>query len=399
VERIIPGHVPAGLVQPLRFTLPRLSLDDPFETMIPEVHNGPAVFYAPDAKRGTGGGWVPRRAEDMRAIWRDTQHFTNKAANLADITEQALDFIPVELDPPRHQDFRDLLNPLFAPRKMVAMEEHIRDYARRIIRTFQNSGRAEIIEAFAIPFPVSVFLELVDLPQSRMRQFLEWEAQFLRGNDHASRVRAMRDLSSYLLGILAKRRMAPQDDYLSYIATAQVEGRQLRDDEFIGLAITLFIGGLDTITSMLSFHLRYLATDLNAQAALRADRSLIVPAAEEMMRAFASSSLGRLCVEPVQIGGVDILPGDYVLISTPLAARDPELYPDPGKIDFARSASHTTFGAGIHRCIGMHLARREIQIAIEELLDALPPFRIAPDFAVQFNYGTTLAVPSLPLVW
>ena len=266
----IPSHVPPELVRDFPLIIGEYTDEDPFKGLIPRVHEGPAVFYNTTVYPGHGPAWVLRRMEDLRAVSLDSVHFTTKGmAPFSALLGETWGVLPVELDPPQHGVFRALLNPLFAPKKMQALESKVRDAARRYIGKFKDRGRCEFMSEFAFPFPVSVFLDLMDLPQERMNDFLEWEFMLLHAPDPQTMAKGARCVVDYLREVIAARRVHPSDDFISFGVQAQIEGRSLTEDELLGFCFNLFIGGLDTVSTNMGLHFRHLAENTQHQQRLR----------------------------------------------------------------------------------------------------------------------------------
>jgi cytochrome P450 len=209
----------------------------------------------------------------------------------------------------------------------------------------------------------------------------------------------LRNVKAFLFEAIAERRTNPGDDMLSELLAARVDGRAPSDVELMGMAINLFLGGLDTITSMAGWHFKHLATHPADQLALRANPALIPTALEELLRAYALVTMQRLCIKQTKLRGVTLMPGDYVTVSTPLAGRDPEAYERPDEVRLDREPTHGAFAYGRHRCLGSHIARKELAIMLEEFLAAIPNFRIAPDGDVPMHLGAQMGIDALPLVW
>jgi cytochrome P450 len=201
--------------------------------------------------------------------------------------------------------------------------------------------------------------------------------------------------------VIEERRATPGDgDLVTAVTQMKVDGRPLTDEETMGIVFLLFIGGLDTVTSSLGFHFRYLAENRDDQNQLRSDHSLIPDAVEELFRAFPVVTTSRVATQDTELAGVHIKLGDTVTTSTLLSTRDPDEFPEPNKIDLARTPNrHNAFAFGVHRCLGSHLARREIVIALEEALRRLPPFRIKAGTEIETVGGGVISMKSLPLEW
>lgn len=396
----IPAHVPLAMAGECRLFDREITYDNPYETIIPDIHAGPDIFYASNVIQGPVPGWVVRRAADIRAIYNDTENFyKQRNTQLASLIGEDWDIIPTELDPPRHSAFRAALNPGFSPANMAALDGRVRERARTFINKFKDKGGCEFIKDFAIPFPVTIFLDLMDFPIDEIDQFLEWEGILLRSTDNSSRGKAVSAIKAYLLKAIADRKKNPGDDLISKTLQLEVDGRCWTDVEVFGHCMNLYLGGLDTVTANLGLHFHHLATHADDQQTLRVNPAKTVIAIEELLRAYPAVTTMRICRNPYKLGEATIMPGDYVAMSTPLAGRDPSLYEQPNEVRLDRKPSHLTLGLGIHRCLGQHLARRELQIAVQEFLSAIPDFTLRTGFKVPFFLGNVIHVEELQLVW
>jgi cytochrome P450 len=191
-------------------------------------------------------------------------------------------------------------------------------------------------------------------------------------------VAGIRQLRDYMASQIKARRAQPGSDLISSILAKQLDGRALNDDEMMGICFNLFLGGLDTVRSTLGYVFRYLAGHPDQQQSLRDRPELIPDAVEELLRAHNVVTTGRRAMRDVEFAGVSIKKGDNIALATSLASRDPEEFTSPGEVDFARSPNrHCVFGFGVHRCLGSHLARREIVAAIQAWTTLMPPLRLA----------------------
>lgn len=254
--------------------------------------------------------------------------------------------------------------------------------------------------AFGRPFPVSIFLQLMGLPQEQMARFLGWEDQILHGPNFEARAVAAKAIKSYLLQMIEERRRQPTGDLISFAVTARKAGEPLSDDDVLGICFLLFVGGLDTVASVLGYAFKHLAEHQENQALLRREPALIPNAVEEILRAHAVVQSPRHAARDVNFHGAPMKKGDRVILAGSVAARDERSYPQAQVIDFKReNVSHLTFAVGPHRCLGSHLARRELRIALEQWTTRVPQFRLEPG-AVPVTHGTTVfGVDFLPLVW
>ena len=399
-QRSVPEHVPADLIYDYPLTIASKTTENPFDRIIPELAAGPIAFYARAAVPTGGDAWVFRRAEDLRAIYKDTENFTARGwTNLSALIGENWFMAPVEYDPPEHGPLRALVNPLLAPQRMLALDAKVREYARGYIDRFKDRGECELMSEFAFKFPIAVFVELMGLPHEDVDQLLVWEDGLLHEPDYSKIVQATRAVHDYLVEKLEERRRNPKDDFLSALANAKIDGRPITLDEQIGLAFNLYTGGLDTVSTNIGLHFRHLAENQEHQTYLREQPEQIPLATEELLRAYAPVSSFRICVKETEIAGVRVMPGDRIVMNTTLACRDEQKYENPHEVRLDRGPQHEAFGFGFHRCVGMHLARRELHCALEEFMKAIPQFRIPQGATIVSKLGPMIQPETLPLVW
>jgi cytochrome P450 len=395
----LPAHVSEDLVRPFPFIFGMTTDRDPFGEFTAQVHEGPEVFYARHAYPGGTPAWIIRRTEDLRQVYFDTEHFSNKDFSpFAKLIGETWSNLPAETDPPMHALYRAFVNPLFTPKAMAKLEDKIRAYALAYVEGFKDKGECEFMSDFAFEFPIKVFVELMGLPHERTAQFLDWEMNLLHNHDMGKIAAATRSVVDYLREEIEDRRINPRDDLITYGVQAQIDGRGLTEDELVGFTFNLFIGGLDTVSTHIGLQFAHLATHPEDQARLRAEPGLIPAAIEEMMRGYAAVTTFRTCTKETQIKGVTIMPGDKVAMSTTLAGRDPAEYDRANEIVIDRNPKHVSFAYGPHLCVGMHLARREMRIAMEEFLRLVPEFRLKDGHVIEYHLGMIQPV-ALPLVW
>ncbi|MDB6061418.1 MAG: cytochrome [Verrucomicrobiaceae bacterium] len=397
----IPAHVPQHLVRDdFPFIMGATTAENPFTTMVPAIHQGPEIVYSTNFYPGHQPAWIPRRLEDLQALYQDTEHFSSEGFSpFARLIGENWNLVPAEIDPPAHAAYRTLLNPLFTPRRLQALDDKVRQSAREFIDKFKARGECEFMSEFALRFPIVVFLDLMGLPRERMEQFLEWENMLLHSADIEHVVRGTRYVVDYLREVIDERRKHPVDDLISFGVRETIDGRPLNDNELIGFCFNLFIGGLDTVSTNISWQVRHLAETPSDQQRLREQRELIPNALEEFYRRYAAVTTFRTCIKTTTVRGVTIMPGDKIAMPTTLANTDPAAWDRPFDVDIDRVPRHITFAYGIHRCLGAPLARRESVIALEELFAALPPFRIKEGAEIIIELVPILQPRNLPLVW
>lgn len=400
VAAIVPDHVPPDLVRhDFPFSFGAITESDPFRDLADGVHKGPEIFYAPRAYPGGSGAWIVRRTKDLRQIYMDPATYSSTNFSVfARIIGASWINSPVELDPPEHGPFRAMLNPCFTPRAMSALEDKIRAYAAGYVESFAAAGQCEFMSQMAFELPIRVFMELAGLPQERVGEFLRWEQALLFSPTLEGKAQAARTVTDYLAEEIEAHRVNPRDDLISFALSATKEGKPLTDDEVMGFCFNLFIGGLDTVSTHMGHQFRHLAQHPDDQAVLRADPALIPQAVDEFMRAYGAVNTFRTCTRDVIFNGIQFRKGDKVLTSTTLSGRDPEEFEAPWQVRFDRKPRHTGFGYGIHTCIGMHLARLEMKIALEEFLRRIPEFHLKPGHRLKYRLGMVQPI-ELPLEW
>jgi len=401
--RPVPAHVPPEMVGDFSlFTSPgmaRTSNGDP-QAAAAVALNGPRIFYSQMNTRDGRGTWVVTRADDQRRVLQDPETFSSHRSIFASALGESWPMIPLEIDPPRHALYRSLLNPLLSPKRVIAMEEAVRERAGILIDKILASGTScDVMDAFAFPFAVNIFLRFLGLSDDRLEEFVTWANDLLHGDDE-QRPRAARTIVEFIRSLAEERRREPVDDFMTFVVQAEIEGRPLDDQEVMGIGVLLFVAGLDTVAAAIGFDLRYLAEHPEDQELLRREPDRIVLAKEEMLRAFSTVQMIRVATRDVDFEGAPIKKGDYVSCASMIANRDPDEFEDPEKLDLGRIGNrHTAFATGPHRCIGSHLARREIEVALEEWLARVPTFRIKEGTAPITYGGHVFGIEGLVLDW
>ncbi|WP_188393935.1 cytochrome P450 [Mesorhizobium sp. SARCC-RB16n] len=364
------------------------------------VHAGPPIFYAPNNTRDGRGTWVITRASDQRKVLQDTETFSSHRSIFASALGENWPMIPLELDPPAHGIFRSLLNPLFTPQRVRALEPAVRERAIALIDTIAASGtNCDVMKDFAYPFAVNIFLRFLGLPDDRLAIFVGWGKDLLHG-DAVKRKAAAQRIVAFIDDLAALRRKAPVDDFMTFVVQAQVAGRPLTNEEVRGIGVLLFVAGLDTVAAAIGFDLAHLSRNPKDQEWLRSKPNRIVVAAEELLRAYPTVQMIRVATRDIDFDGVPIRKGDYISCATMIANRDPAEFECPNTIDLAREENrHTAFAHGPHRCLGSHLARREIVIGLEEWLARIPALRIKEGTAPITHGGHAFGIDNLILDW
>jgi cytochrome P450 len=361
-------------------------------------HEG-AVFEAPD-----GWGYAFTRMDAIRDALRDPELFSNSSIVPTD-PDPAYRWIPEMLDPPEHTAWRQMLAPLFSPTAMAKLEGPVRARCRELIETFAARGHCEFTSEFAYRYPTSVFLQLFGLPVSELDKFLHWEHQLVNPDIdedpdfETQRVNAVVELQQYLAEVIAARRRAPTDDLVSSAIRFTIDGEPVSDRDLLDLCTLLFMAGLGTVAAQLSYSFLHLATHPEDRERLVQHPEVIPDAVEELMRAYTILPVIRRVTRDTEFHGCPLREGQFVMLPLFSGNRDDDEFPDAENIVLDRQANHHLgFGGGPHRCLGSHLARRELRIALEEWHARLPEYSLS-EGATPREYGVQLAIESLPLEW
>jgi cytochrome P450 len=369
-------------------------IPDPWALCDEIAATAPPIFWVEDLA-GHAGGWVVADGQLMRSLLMDMENLSTKAIlSERGASKHQVCPVPSISDDPDHAFYRGLANPLFVPKRFTRMEEEMRAEARACARNLVEQGGCELLDDFAFRFPIHIFLKLLGLPREMTSDFLGWANQILRGSDPEQIAAAFDTVCDYLLSEIEERRARPRDDMITYGIQAEFRGRKLNPQELLGFCFNLFGGGLDTVSASIGHHFIHLARHREQQQLLREQPERIGDAVEEMTRAYAVVVLLRECVRPMDICGQKIEPGQKLALPTPVANRDPNLYPDPARVDFDRKPQHLTFSTGPHFCLGGHLARRELRIAVEEFLKVVPDFRLDPSSKLEYDVGGHVIQPT-----
>ena len=394
--RELADHVPNHLVRPLDW----FNNDDPYELARELVRDHQPMVYTLSNPM-FGQSWVPARAELIRKIAGDAALFESKGqSGFAQLIGEDWSLAPLELDPPMHEKFRKLINPLFSPASVARLSEKASHHARELVDKFVDRRRCEFKTEFAELLPVAIFLDLMGWPQDLAPMFRKWAFDLIHSDSADVRAECVRSITDYLREMIANRRAKPMDDATSCLVHSRIDDEAINDDAMLGLLTLLFLGGLDSVTAALTFQFRHLALNPDLQKRLRDTPEDVPKAIEELLRLYGQSVNSRRATADVEFEGVKIKKGDWISLIWAVANFDERENENAGSFDIDRkSKRHMTFSFGPHFCIGHNLARREIQCAYHEMLTRLPPFRLADPASARIHGGITFGVDRLDLRW
>jgi cytochrome P450 len=371
----------------------------------PAVHNDPYPTYAALREQGPavwsealGGYWIVGRYDDISRILLDPRRFSNRRTNLepGDGGSSREDFgtaLLINSDDPEHAVHRRLVRPHFTPRAARADEDRTRAVAVALLERAITRRRFEFMNDVAIPYIGQVFLPVIGIPPADVPWLIErsWAEGMEPGRaaaapnreELAASEREIRaEIAEYLGGLIEAHKQdpaAPEADFLGLLADAHADGGLLAGASALNMMMVIMNAGLHTTTNTLGNMMVFLAEHPAHRDRLAADPQLTVRAVEELMRYESIITEGRVALEDTDLGGVTIKAGDFVAVPFGSAGRDETRFDRPDEVDFDRTGvSHLQFGLGIHRCLGMHLARMELRIALEEIHRIMPSYRMVP---------------------
>ena len=394
----LPAHVPSDLAIEFDIFAPP-GVEQDFHAAWMALQSQAPAYADIVWSTSNGGHWIPIRGSAIHAFFSDHENFSSRFATLP--RERALLYTakPQTLDPPRHKHFRGLLSPVFAPKRVQALENRIRAMAIELIDGIAAKGGCEFNAEYCAQLPIQVFMSLVDLPLIDATMLKNWTDQLARP-DELSLEDIYANYHGYLAPYMAARKANPGDDLLSLLVNGSVEGRPVTDDEAMDLCTQVLFGGLDTVAALIGFVVHFLARSADHQRQLRESPSLIAHAIPEFVRRFPIATPARMVARDYEHNGVLMREGDIVAMGTMVHGLDPKEFPLPLEVDFDRQlAPVSTFGNGIHQCPGHFLARAELRITLEEWLSRIPEFRIADPAAVTMRGGQVGLITHLPLTW
>lgn len=391
----VPDHVPAELVHEFDIYEDAGIRRDLHRQYSRILYEAPGIFYTPN----NGGHWMVTRYDTISAVVMDTTHFSTEHSQIPKVPNPPR-FIPLNLDPPENMPYRKLLMPFFSPKAVKAMDEQIEFHANRIVDLVKDKGRCEFLSEIAAPFPVTVFMILMGLPLERFDDFRQMVDDFFnaQGTERLEGITAA--MNAEIMAIIEARRVEPKEDLVSFLVKAEMDGRPLNDYELLNICFLLVLGGLDTVTNMLTFTTHRLAQEPDIQKRLIADPSLVDAATEEGLRLFGVVNVPRVVKKDVDLLGAPFRVGDMVLCTLPMAGWDDEKNDNPAVFDLDRKERHLlTFSTGAHLCLGHFLARSELRKMYRVWMEKIGEFRLAPDAQFHYRGGTVMALDRLDLVW
>ncbi|MFI8962329.1 cytochrome P450 [Streptomyces sp. NPDC053493] len=351
--------------------------------------------------------WLVVGHEEGRAALADQR--LSKSTSVIDLVlvrEEIMGPHLLSIDAPDHTRLRKLVAGEFTGRRVEALRPRIQQLTDELLDAIEPAGRADLVDSFAFPLPITVICELLGVPAADRDSFRAWSNELVAPSGAMTEQEAAEGFATYLDALIEDKRAAgPGDDLLSALLTTRAEdGDRLSLAELRALAYLLLIAGHETTVNLIANTVRALLAHPEQLAALRADFGLIDGAVEEGLRydGPVENATFRFTREPVVLGGTEIPARAVVLVGLAAAAHDPGRFPDPGRFDIRRDPrGHLAFGHGIHYCLGAPLARLEGRTAIQTLLRRFPRLELDPDAGpLEWLPGMLIrGTRHLPVVW
>ena len=353
------------------------------------------------------GYWIFTDHDAILDALQDPELFSNASVSPLE-PDPPYKWIPMMLDPPEHGKWRHLLGLYFSPKRVRSLEDEQREFARELILKFADKGSCDFFADFASIFPTTIFLQIMGLPTDRLSDFMRWEEKILHATEHSDPDRsmamgAMMEVVAYFTELIEERRADPAkrgDDIISHALDWKIDDEPPSDPDILSCMLLLFMAGLDTVASQLSYSFLHLATHPEDRKRIVADPGLIPMALEEFLRAYPIVQTARQATRDTEFHGCPIQKGEVVMFPLGMAGRDPQEYERGGEVDLnAPRPRHLSFGAGPHRCLGSHLARQEMTVVFEEWHKLIPEYELADGAEVLEHTGGVFGIDALPLRW
>jgi cytochrome P450 len=382
-----------------------------FDGMSSAIANDPQPVYAYLRKSGgavrTPAGVIAATRSDVDEVFHEYERFT--ATSVVGRMGNSRPLLPMELDPPQHRKYRKLLDPLFTPKRMAALEPEVTALCNQLIDGFIDDPEIDFVAQFSNLLPTQVFLTQLGLPVEQLDYFLKLKDGAVRSNhllnvsymDPAAvkyRMNNGQEIYAVFNAALDEREKERRDDLLSYLIDAEIDGEKLTREELLDVCFLFLTAGLDTVSASLDCFFEYMAKNPAKRAELVADPSIASNVVEELLRWESPVQLlSRVVAQDTELSGCPVRKGELIFTLIGAANTDAATVEDPDEVRFDRYANrHIAFGSGVHRCLGSHLARLELRIVLQEWHRRIPDYRIKPGAQVE-HFTAVRSAESFPM--
>lgn len=375
----------------------------------PEMMQNPYPLYAEARGRcpvahsdALGGFYFVMNYDQVKKVYSDYKNFSSEEGS--GLPAQPVKMYPIDLDPPQQTKYRKILNPLFTPEAVAAHRPRVEKIIDDLIDSFIEDGAADLGARLVRPALSATVLPMLGVPledQPMVAEKLDYMVRY-RTTDPAGAERCGQEMAVYLMGLAAKRRQSPpKDDILQTLMTVRVDGALLTDDQIFRVLIIILFGGLDTTSAAIGEAIVHMSGKPGDAERLRSGEVPWATAIEEFIRYTSPiQGLRRTVRHPIELESQPLQPGDRILALNAAANRDPSRFsePDTCLID-RRDNEHLAFGVGAHICLGRFVARLVMEVMLKAVLDRLPGYRMAADFAPEYAVGEARGLKALPVTF
>ncbi|MFA7554835.1 MAG: cytochrome P450 [Spongiibacteraceae bacterium] len=392
-----PGHIPQNLVVDFDIYNPP-NLENGFHEAWKTLHDEgmPEILWTPY----NGGHWIVSRTSEMTEVLNQFETFSSRVIIVPKEVGENYHILPTHLSPPEHRPYRLLLNTGLSPKRIQSLKGEIESLINKLVEGVRAKGECCFTTEIAEPFPTAIIMLILGLPVEDGPYLKKFADQIMRPDGSMTLPEAEGKIIEYLRPFIEARRDNPVDDMISGLVNGKINGESLPDDEAFQLCVEVVIAGLDTVVNFLNFIMLFLAEYPEQRRRLVDDPSLIPAAADEFVRRYGLVVVGRYVEHDIKFHGIDIKEGEMIICPTFISGIDEQINPDPMRVEFDRdNVSHTTFGAGPHRCAGAPLARVELIAAMQAWLSRIPDFEVKVGTKPTFKAGTVGSMENLYLTW
>ena len=382
-----------------------------FDHLDPAFREDPYSVYAAlrsecPVARGEryGGFWALQKYDDIVRAAADPEVFCSRMGITLPSLGAPLAALPMESDPPDHVLYRAAIAPYFSAKRTMTFRDQIRDIANELIDGFIETGEADLIGQFARLLPPRVLAVFIGVPEQDGPLFAETSERVVAAAAAGAAEESLPvllDLLMYMNDWLNRRTREPSDDLASLIVQTRIGGRELNDNEKLGLATAVVVAGQETVSNALGSALFHIARNPDVKARLLTDPGIRPSAIEEFLR-YDPPIPGflRTAEADAEVRGTTIRPGDKVMLMWASANHDEDAFDQPEELVLDRRPNrHLAFGSGPHFCLGAPLARLELRIALDEILRRLPDYRVVDEHRVERCYGQVRGIQRLPVAF
>ena len=393
----LPSHVSPALVRDIDIYNLEGGETDAVAAWGKVQQESPDIFYAP----AYGGYWVATRKALFDIALSDPVVFSSRCGpNIPPLPPEVPPFGPLMSDPPEHRFFRMPLNVALSPPRVRDLAVRAREVVIERLDSFYEKGECEFMHDMAMHVPVAIVMQIFDLPFSDRTRLIPLVDIITHSEDLAKRAEAIEGVMIYADEWVTRREQQPGNDAISALIANRIDDRPATHQEVVATLTVLLLGGLDSVSHTMGVIMRFLAENPGHQRQLAENPDLIPEALDELLRRHAISMTVRQLTQDYELGGVQMKAGDRILLPLPVTSLDDRVWDNPLEVDFARRPKDImNFGKGIHKCVGLNLARAELTALLQEWFKRIPSFSIKPGDRPATTTGQILGVVHLPLSW